>query len=65
MARIASTNGGTRGSLEASAYEVPLSSTPRPAQSKGEYESLEATYALPDSMYEYATHGPNEAKVFH
>ena len=53
--------------MEASAYEVPLSAV-RPARgNKKEHENrepLEATYALPDTYYEYATQGPNGAKVF-
>ena len=63
-----SINGGTRGTntLEANAYEVPADSSaqPRPVQNRRKNESLEATYALPDTYYEYATLGPNEAKVF-
>ena len=60
-----SINGGTRGTLEASAYEMPVSSTMQLVQNNREQnrQSLEATYALPDT-YEYATQGPNEAKVF-
>lgn len=60
-----SINGETRGTLEAgySAYEVPVSSTMQLIQNNRENcQSLEATYALPDT-YEYATQGPNEAKV--
>ena len=58
-----SINGGTRSTLEASAYEVPVSSTMQLVQNNREQncQSLEATYALP---YEYATQGPNETKVF-
>ena len=65
MAGGMSVNGETRGTLEASAYEVPLSSMQSAVRGNKredrKYESLEATYALP---YEYATVGPNEAKVF-
>ena len=60
MVRGTSINGGT---LEASAYEVPVS-TMHPTQNTREHESLEATYALPDAYYEYATEGPNEAQVY-
>ena len=64
MAGGMTVNGESRGTLEASAYEVPLSSMQLAVRgNKREdrnYESLEATYALP---YEYATLGPNEAKV--
>ena len=64
MAGGTTINGESRGSLEASAYEVPLSSMqPAVRGNKREdrkYESLEAMYALP---HEYATVGPNEAKV--
>ena len=64
MAGGMSVNGDPRRSLEASAYEVPLSLMQLAVRgNEGEernYESLEATYALPD---EYATVGPNEAKV--
>ena len=66
MAGGTTVNGESRGTMEAiySAYEVPLNSMqPAVRGNKREdrnYESLEATYALP---YEYATLGPNEAKV--
>ena len=64
MAGGTSVNGEPRGALEAGAYEVPLSSMQLAVhgnkREERNYESLEATYALPD---EYATVGPNEAKV--
>ena len=53
--------------MEASAYEVPLSAVWLVHRNKREnenHEPLEATYALPDTYYEYATQEPNGPKVF-
>ena len=55
------------GTMEANAYEVPLSAVQPVRRNKREHENrepLEATYALPDTYYEYATQGPNGPKVF-
>ena len=66
MAGGTTVNGESRVTLKASAYEVPLSSMQSAVHGNKredrKYESLEATYALP---HEYATVGPNEAKVLY
>ena len=58
-------NNGKLPNLEASTYEVPLSSCGAiagPMRTQPEYELTESTYAVPN-VNEYATLGPNEQTV--
>ena len=65
---ITNNGSGTIQILEASTYEVPVSSSAsvsvvtQAVRTELEYELTESTYALPH-VYEYATLGPNEQAV--